>query len=109
VAAAASEQSGRSRLPLIHLPKDWRQVVPQLEGIDRFLLHTTQEKNKLLVCDALSLNRSVAVMIGPEGGFVDEEIISLSQNGWQVCSLGTLVLRMETAVVAALARVGLSR
>jgi 16S rRNA (uracil1498-N3)-methyltransferase len=41
--------------------------------------------------------------IGPEGGWTDEELTSAGAAGFQEASLGKLILRTETAVVAALA------
>ena len=43
----------------------------------------------------------IAVAIGPEGGFTEAEIQSLTQAGWQPVSLGPMILRIETAAVAA--------
>jgi 16S rRNA (uracil1498-N3)-methyltransferase len=40
--------------------------------------------------------------VGPEGGFTDAEIASFEEAGFAVASLGTWVLRVETAVPAAL-------
>src|SRR5205823_5880899 len=42
----------------------------------------------------------VAVAVGPEGGFTDEEIESARAAGWRVVGLGPRVLRVETAAVA---------
>jgi 16S rRNA (uracil1498-N3)-methyltransferase len=44
-----------------------------------------------------------ALAIGPEGGWTDEEIASARAAGFQEASLGQLILRTETAVVASLA------
>jgi 16S rRNA (uracil1498-N3)-methyltransferase len=47
---------------------------------------------------------SKAVMaIGPEGGWTDKELESADQSGFKQVSLGKLILRTETAVIAALA------
>jgi 16S rRNA (uracil1498-N3)-methyltransferase len=53
----------------------------------------------------------LAITIGPEGGFTDEEVHIAKENGWQLISLGQRILRVETAalamtVIAALARGG---
>ena len=45
---------------------------------------------------------SVALAFGPEGGWVDEELAAAREAGFQEASLGPLVLRAETAVIAAL-------
>ncbi len=46
---------------------------------------------------------SVALAIGPEGGWTDEEMELFAAAGWAVASLGTNILRAETAAIAALA------
>ena len=47
--------------------------------------------------------RSVAVLIGPEGGFSQAEIENVREYGFQTVSLGPRILRAETAPVVALA------
>jgi 16S rRNA (uracil1498-N3)-methyltransferase len=46
---------------------------------------------------------SAALAIGPEGGWTDDELISARAAGFREASLGQLILRTETAVIAALA------
>ena len=48
---------------------------------------------------------SLAIIIGPEGGFSVEEKILAEQNGAVVCTLGKRILRTETAPLAALSAV----
>ena len=45
---------------------------------------------------------SVALAFGPEGGWVEEELAAAREAGFQDASLGPLILRAETAVIAAL-------
>jgi 16S rRNA (uracil1498-N3)-methyltransferase len=45
----------------------------------------------------------VAIAIGPEGGWTDEELAAARSSGFREASLGPLILRVETAVVSALA------
>ena len=44
----------------------------------------------------------VCIMLGPEGGFSDQEILEAQQQGWQTVSLGKQLLRAETATIAAI-------
>jgi len=46
---------------------------------------------------------SVALLIGPEGGWTDEERSEFTAAGWAPASLGPSILRAETAALAALA------
>lgn len=50
--------------------------------------------------------RSAALAIGPEGGWVDDEMASARARGFAEASLGENILRTETAVLAAMANLG---
>jgi 16S rRNA (uracil1498-N3)-methyltransferase len=41
----------------------------------------------------------VALAVGPEGGFTDEEVAEARQAGWQTLDLGPRILRVETAAI----------
>lgn len=51
---------------------------------------------------------NLAVFIGPEGGFEQTEVDFAVQNGGRVATLGTRILRTETAPIAALAAIMLA-
>lgn len=57
-----------------------------------------QERN-----GAIAPTFAAALAIGPEGGWTDAELMAARSQGFQEASLGPLILRTETAVVAALA------
>jgi 16S rRNA (uracil1498-N3)-methyltransferase len=48
-------------------------------------------------------SREVALAIGPEGGWADSELEQFTNSGWTAASLGSTILRAETAAIAALA------
>jgi len=48
----------------------------------------------------------IAVAIGPEGGFTDEEVAQARAAGWQIVGLGPRILRVETAALALAAMIG---
>jgi 16S rRNA (uracil1498-N3)-methyltransferase len=107
IALEASQQSRRLHLPEVHSPIPFSQV-----------LHREAELHLLLDEDAgappilsvLPSKRSpqarVAVLSGPEGGWIDEERHAAHQAGWKSCSLGGTILRAETAAISALAILG---
>ncbi|MBV9295447.1 MAG: RsmE family RNA methyltransferase, partial [Acidobacteriaceae bacterium] len=45
----------------------------------------------------------VALLLGPEGGWTDEERAQAIAAGWTPCSFGKMILRSETAALASLA------
>jgi len=50
------------------------------------------------------VERAVTLAIGPEGGFIEEEIASLERAGFTAVSLGPRILRVETAVASLIGR-----
>lgn len=98
IVSAASEQCGRAQLmelaPLISLEPALKQTFSQL----KFILsphHSTQAV-------APGSNASVAIAIGPEGGFTPWEIDLANQYGFHNLALGPRILRAETAAIAGL-------
>ena len=60
----------------------------------------TTSFNKLV--ESIKPEQSVAVLIGPEGGFSDHEILLATKQGFRKVSLGRRILRAETAAFYAL-------
>ncbi|WP_457624400.1 RsmE family RNA methyltransferase [Persephonella sp.] len=52
--------------------------------------------------------KKVAVIVGPEGGFTEEEVKLLEEKGFKPYTLGNYILRMETAVISAICQVNFS-
>ena len=101
IAIHASEQSGRNRPPIIHLPTDMSAWTKSCSSDCRLVLHPHQSS----VLDKNLSPKSCSLLVGPEGGFSDEEIIQVMQDDFQTILLGPRILRTETAPVAALALV----
>jgi 16S rRNA (uracil1498-N3)-methyltransferase len=53
--------------------------------------------------NSLSSNASIAMAVGPEGGWTDDELKLFDEAGWISASLGNTILRAETAAIAATA------
>ena len=108
VAIAASEQSGRTRLPLlapVATLSAWLQGLPATGAEARWLLS---------LGDAPSLATQLAdrtacawLLSGPEGGLSAAEEALALRHGFARVSLGSRVLRADTAPLAALAALGL--
>lgn len=103
IAHEASQQSRRVAPPEIMQPAKLLNSL-QLEAGQRIVLAENERGatlSELLRSDEeLS---SLALAVGPEGGWAEEELAAFSQAGWQSASLGETILRAETAAIAALA------
>ncbi|MES2215722.1 MAG: RsmE family RNA methyltransferase [Patescibacteria group bacterium] len=105
ISIEASEQSGRGDVPVIHSIISLEDSVAQVASgnkIQTVVFHIDGEKFSR---DSISKNEPVACFIGPEGGWSEREVELFHKNGLQMRSLGTQVLRAETAVIAALSQV----
>jgi 16S rRNA (uracil1498-N3)-methyltransferase len=100
IARESSQQSRRARLPEILPAVRFEASLSTEAGIRIFLEEETAPPLLRILPDRLE---SVAVLLGPEGGWVDRERELASASGWAAASLGPQVLRAETAAVAALA------
>ena len=95
---SAAEQCRRTHMP---------QLLP-VQGFDEFLDQTETDHCLLLRPGAPALpqclpHQSTTLLIGPEGGWTDAEVKRTEQLGIRAFSLGNLILRAETAPLAALA------
>jgi len=102
VVVAASEQSGRNRLATLAEPVDFKQWIQQKDLHVRILLSPRAEQS-LSDWARHHPPQSVALMMGPEGGFTDKEEEMALAQGVLMLAMGPRVLRTETAGLAALA------
>ncbi len=98
VAIAACEQSGRTWVPTIHEPVYFLDWAAARQDDIRLLLHPHQQKP----LRDYPLPASIALLVGPEGGFSDTEVEQAVQTGFAGLTLGPRILRTETAALAAL-------
>ena len=103
----AAEQSGRATVPtvgeIVHVSDLLgRPGLPESEGLVVF--DPRGEKSARTFFTAGDTT-SVAVLVGPEGGFTDEEMALFHTRNVPVVTTGTQILRAETAAVVALAMV----
>ncbi len=102
VAESACEQSGRIRPPLIDAPvalNTWFGMSARETDTD--LILRPGAPTALTSVDAPSTK--VCLLIGPEGGFSDQEYADARLAGFAAVSLGPRVLRTETAALATVA------
>ena len=105
IAASAAEQCGRARIPEVAPVCPFDEALLEAERADRFLFPyecasgMDQTRSVLTEIEAGS---SVAVMIGPEGGFKLSEVEKARDAGACILTLGSRILRAETAALTAL-------
>jgi 16S rRNA (uracil1498-N3)-methyltransferase len=103
ISVEASEQSGRDTVPIIHNISSLEDAISNAKSAETILVFHTEGQtfNRSLIAD----KKSIAVFIGPEGGWSERELEVFHKNGLAVSCLGSQVLRSETAVIAALSQV----
>lgn len=101
IAISACEQSGRNRIPKITPVMSYEHLLETAkvsESSLRLLLHPEGKAKTLPVsCESLLL------MVGPEGGFTDGEVVAATYAGFKPFLLGPRILRAETAPLTAIA------
>jgi len=113
VAASASEQCGRNRVPAIDIPERldaWlAKQTAQADGVQGVLsLHASTQPLQALRDGAAGNAKSWVLLNGPEGGLTDAEDAAARAKGFVALSLGERVLRAETAALGALAVLSLA-
>ncbi|MCA9055068.1 MAG: 16S rRNA (uracil(1498)-N(3))-methyltransferase [Planctomycetaceae bacterium] len=109
-ALQACKQCGRNRLPAIMTPQTWSEFWRQVAATDdndgaRWFI---ADRSGVPVPSALSADDrmrpgKIILLVGPEGGFTEPELQQAQAAGAQTLSLGTHILRIETAAVAGVA------
>ena len=102
----AAEQSGRAYRPELLPIRTLQDALNDIPS-GALALMPWEEERGLMLRDALksSTATTVIIFIGPEGGLTVEEIRQAQQHGAQVVSLGSRILRAETAALATVANV----
>lgn len=97
----ACKQSKRSIIPTISEPINFEKTKEELKEYD--LIVVPYERADGYGIKSLSMNikrediKNIAIVIGPEGGFEEDEIEELKEIGAEIVTLGKRILRTETA------------
>jgi 16S rRNA (uracil1498-N3)-methyltransferase len=100
IAVEASQQSRRAHLPQVHEPVSFEEAL-LWEAVHRYALD--ENPGGISLARAHRAGDTIALLIGPEGGWTEAERAAFVESGWTRVSLGPLLLRAETAAIAALA------
>lgn len=102
IAQEAARQCGRADVPEVEAPCSFEALLARAGGEARAVLLDTGEV-PLRLSQAVRGAERLLLAVGPEGGFSPREREQAEVAGFLVASLGALVLRTETAGLAALA------
>ncbi|MCX2726514.1 16S rRNA (uracil(1498)-N(3))-methyltransferase [Thermomicrobium sp. 4228-Ro] len=104
IAIEASEQCGRGVVPFIDPPCSLADALERCRG-HRLIAFWEAERIPSIVEDSFEPTTPVALFVGPEGGWTDDEITLLRTHNAAPRSLGPLILRAETAALAGIVAV----
>ena len=107
IAEVAAKQCKRNVIPKIEKSININQLCCELKNYDLVILAYENEEN-ITIKTVLKENKNaktIAVIVGPEGGLSADEVLMLKDEGAKVVSLGSRILRTETAPIAALSMI----
>lgn len=100
VIISACEQSGQNHLPCLHPIQSYQESLPQSDiGLSLLLSPDADRRWSGLT----KPTGRVALWVGPEGGFSEDEVSLAEEHSIQGLAMGPRILRTETACIAALA------
>jgi 16S rRNA (uracil1498-N3)-methyltransferase len=107
IAKEAAEQSGRLLIPMIDTPKGIKDILSMKTEFDAFIVLWEMEKETSLKTFLRNKPTSgnVLMVIGPEGGLSLSEVDSMKKAGFTTVTIGSRILRTETAAIAVLSMI----
>jgi len=103
IAIAACEQCGLNIVPEVLAPISLQEWFSLSLPATKLVLAPDTDAFDI----AKQATPDLALLIGPEGGFIPYEVELLEKNGCQSFSLGNRILRTETAISYILGRLGI--
>jgi 16S rRNA (uracil1498-N3)-methyltransferase len=101
LAHEAAQQARRLSAPEILAPVSLKKAILEAQG--HCVVLSEAEKNAALKSVLASCRAPLTLALGPEGGWTTEELQMFQSKGWRSASLGSTILRAETAAIAAVA------
>jgi len=101
IAISACEQCGRSRIPTIEHSIEFDELVKRAQNT--YMIFPWERELQGSMKDAIDITqKDISVFIGPEGGITEDEKNELVEAGAKSVTLGSRILRAETAAITAL-------
>ncbi|MCA9931043.1 MAG: 16S rRNA (uracil(1498)-N(3))-methyltransferase [Anaerolineales bacterium] len=106
IATEAAEQSHRGMVPTVSQPLLFQDALQAAQQHDlRLIASVTESESLHLLLSRHSNIRQIGLFIGPEGGFSEDEVENGRHHNAIPISLGSRVLRTETAAIVACANI----
>lgn len=99
IVSGAAKQCFRSNMPEIGRPLSFSETVIKDSSPMKLIAHPGAVTELRDYLSSSEKPESVSLLVGPEGGFSEQEIVLASGNGWVAVNFGTTHLRAETAAV----------
>jgi len=100
ITVSAMKQSLQLHKPIIEELISFEEFIKNCSSEDKFIAHCKETK-KIFLNNCKLKSKTITVLIGPEGGFSENEIGLAEKHGFISVSLGNNRLRTETAAIAA--------
>lgn len=100
IATSAAKQSGRGIIPEVVPVMSYKEAIAMAKEMDYKVLpfeHAEGMEETKKIIKEVQGKKTVAVFIGPEGGFEDDEVAYAMESGIKSITLGKRILRTETA------------
>ncbi|NDI33742.1 16S rRNA (uracil(1498)-N(3))-methyltransferase [Chengkuizengella sediminis] len=108
IAKEAAEQAHRNIVPQIKEISTWKELLKTIPEVDASFVFYENE-DQIYLKDIINSKKTdhdttptFLMVIGPEGGFTEKEILLLEEAGCHIVSLGKRILRTETAAMVGL-------
>ena len=106
IAASAAEQSGRGYIPQVLTVDSYKAALERAAQADLpILFYENERATTLRMALESGSYATVSLLTGPEGGLEEREVEMAKDAGLRICTLGSRILRCETAPLCALSSV----
>lgn len=93
----ATEQCGRTQLPMLNQPQPFDQFIASNDCPSKWIL---SPREAIPIRDCKPPEKNITLLVGPEGGWSDLELSSAREQGFLSIALGPRILRAESAPIA---------